>query len=387
MLGSVVAEEGRVCLDWPAPSNDLLGRPVAIGGYFVYRRMLPQEEYERPLNAAAVADTSLRGHCGQPYGAAYFYTVRATALAKPRIEGPPADEAGILYRDVYPPAAPARLDALSEAKLVRLVWDPVGVGRPRRLSRVRAEDEGPPAALTEKPITDTFFTDETVPEGKRYRYTVRAVDRPGNLSAALARGRRRAVLTRAAAPVNSRPCSRRASPRWPAAETTSSSSRPTGGSSSAEDRARLALVCRRGTVGRRGRRALPVAVGTGSPAARLLQLRRRARVLLRQRDALRRPLRRDARARRGRGARDRDGLGRDPGARRQGERHASSSGAAAVRGSRSRSPARVFRRRRTPMYVGVPHLVVFVGAISRRSRSIGWRRRCAGTRTCPTAPT
>ena len=173
VLGSVVAQEGKVCLDWTAPSSDLLGRPIAVGGYFVYRRMLPQEEYERPLNAAAVSDTSFVD-TAVSHGAAYFYTVRATALAKPRIEGPPSDEAGILYRDVYPPAAPARLDALTEAKLVRLVWDPSTSADVAGYLVYRAVDEGPPAALMEKPISDTFFTDENVPEGKRSRYTVRA---------------------------------------------------------------------------------------------------------------------------------------------------------------------------------------------------------------------
>ena len=103
-------------------------------------------------------------------------------LTPSQVEGPPSDEAGILYRDVYPPAAPARLDALTEAKLVRLVWDPSTSADVAGYLVFRAVDEAPPAPLTEKPITDTFFTDEHVPEGKRSRYTVRAVDAHGNLS-------------------------------------------------------------------------------------------------------------------------------------------------------------------------------------------------------------
>ncbi|HEY7113127.1 MAG TPA: hypothetical protein VIA45_09375 [Thermoanaerobaculia bacterium] len=180
-LGAVSAEEGKVCLDWTAPSDDMLGRPVAVGGYFVYRRQLPQEEYERPLNAAAVANTSFVD-TAVSHGASYFYTVRATALGKPRIEGPPSDEGAIVYRDVYPPAAPARLDALTEANLVRLVWDPSPSPDVAGYMVYRAVDEGPPAPITEKAVTDTFFTDEHVPEGKRSRYTVRAVDGHGNLS-------------------------------------------------------------------------------------------------------------------------------------------------------------------------------------------------------------
>src|SRR5262249_57908625 len=139
----------------------------------------PQDEYERPLNAAAVSDTSFVDSTVS-HGAAYFYTVRATALGKPRVEGPPSEEAGILYRDVYPPAAPARLDVLTAAKLVRLVSDPSPSPDVAGYIVYRAVDEGPAQPLTEKPVTDTFWTDPNVPEGKRSRYTVRAVDRHGN---------------------------------------------------------------------------------------------------------------------------------------------------------------------------------------------------------------
>ncbi len=137
VIGEVAAEEGRICLEWSAPEKDLLGRPVEIGGYFVYRRALPQEEYGAALNRVPVTATSFVD-TAVGYGASYFYTVRATVPAKPRVEGPPAEEAAILYRDVYPPPAPARLDALSEASLVRLVWDPgagAGSGGLPRLSR------------------------------------------------------------------------------------------------------------------------------------------------------------------------------------------------------------------------------------------------------------
>ena len=40
MLQPVIAEEGRLCLEWEAPETDVLGEPAAIGGYRVYRRAL-----------------------------------------------------------------------------------------------------------------------------------------------------------------------------------------------------------------------------------------------------------------------------------------------------------------------------------------------------------
>jgi len=168
VIGQLEAEEGRICLEWAAPEKDLLGRPAALGGYFVYRRALPQEEYEAPLNPTPIASTSYVD-TAVGYGATYFYTLRAIPQGKPRIEGPPAEEAVIAYRDVYPPPAPARLDALSEATLVRLVWDPSAASDVVGYLVFRAEGDGPPVNLTEKPVADTFYTDPSVPAGKRYR--------------------------------------------------------------------------------------------------------------------------------------------------------------------------------------------------------------------------
>src|SRR6185295_20310961 len=99
VLGEILAEEGRVCIEWTAPDKDLLDRPATPGGYFVYRRALPQEEYESPLNAAPVRGTSYID-TAVSNGSAYFYTVRATVADKPSIEGPPAEEASTVYRDV-----------------------------------------------------------------------------------------------------------------------------------------------------------------------------------------------------------------------------------------------------------------------------------------------
>jgi predicted phage tail protein len=36
--------------------------------------------------------------------------------------------------------------------------------------------------MNDQPLTDPFFTDKTVKPGRRYRYTVRSIDRAGNMS-------------------------------------------------------------------------------------------------------------------------------------------------------------------------------------------------------------
>lgn len=175
-------QEGRVCLEWLAADRDVLGRPVEVGGYEVYRRILPQEEYESPLNAKPVTGTTYIDTTA-PYGLPLVYTLRATLAKNPKVEGLPAEELAFLYRDVYPPAPPSRLDALSEGNLVRLVWAPVDAADLAGYVVYRAEADAAPARLTREPVADPFFTDDTAKQGSRYRYTVRSIDRAGNQSA------------------------------------------------------------------------------------------------------------------------------------------------------------------------------------------------------------
>lgn len=181
VITSVTPEDGRICLEWQVPATDLLGRPAAVGGYRVYRRTLPDEEYTAPLNADPVTDTVFVDTTA-PYGGRHVYTVRATLAGKPKVEGVPAEEVGVDYRDVFPPAAPSRLDALPEGNLVRLIWEPVPAADLAGYVVFRAEGDGAPSRLTPQPVTETFFSDTTVTPGRRYRYTVVAVDAAGNAS-------------------------------------------------------------------------------------------------------------------------------------------------------------------------------------------------------------
>jgi hypothetical protein len=177
---SITPEEGRICLDWLPPETDMTGKPARIGGYKVYRRQLSDDAYDAPLTPSPLSGTSYVD-TSAPYAGPLVYTVRATLPGKPRIEGLPAIEAAIDYRDVYPPPAPRRLDALSEGRIVRLAWDPVPASDLAGYLVYRAEGDGAPVQLTPQPIKESFMTDEAVKPGTRYRYTVRAIDTTGNL--------------------------------------------------------------------------------------------------------------------------------------------------------------------------------------------------------------
>lgn len=181
-ITSVAPEEGRICLEWTAPATDLLGRPATVGGYRVYRRTLPDEEYGAPLNADPITG-SVYVDTTAPYGGNHVYTVRATLAGKPKVEGVPAPEVGVDYRDVFPPAAPSRLDALPEGTQVRLVWEPVTAPDLAAYIVYRAEEGVAPIPLVGG-TNQTFFTDLLVVPRHRYRYTVVAVDTAGNRSPA-----------------------------------------------------------------------------------------------------------------------------------------------------------------------------------------------------------
>lgn len=178
---TVTPEEGRICLEWLAPEKDLLRRPAKVGGYFVYRRFLSDEDYRDPLNPAPLPGTCYVDTAAS-YGSTLVYTIRATLLDKPKVEGAPAVEAGIDYRDVFPPPAPSRLEALSEGVLVRLVWDPVAASDLAGYLVFRGEGQAQAARLNKDPIQGSFFTDASVVPRRRYRYSVRAVDKAGNVS-------------------------------------------------------------------------------------------------------------------------------------------------------------------------------------------------------------
>ena len=176
----VTPEQGKVSLEWQPVEADVSGKPLTPGGYRVYRRILPAEEYGAPLNPEPVTETSFVDTTA-PYGD-LVYTLRATHPEKSHVEGLPASEVTLSYRDVFPPPAPARVDVLPEGDLVRVLWDPVPAADLAGYLVFRAEGDGPAAALTPQPITDTVFTDESARSGVRYRYSVAAVDTAGNRS-------------------------------------------------------------------------------------------------------------------------------------------------------------------------------------------------------------
>jgi fibronectin type 3 domain-containing protein len=177
------AAPAQVCLEWRPPEKDLSGAPVEIAGYRVYRRLVSEPDYGAPLNAEPVATADF-SDTSAAYGSTYVYTVTAVAKDRPKAEGPPAIQYGIEYRDVFPPPAVARVDALPEEHRVRLSWTAVEARDLAEYRIFRSEGDAAPGLLAKTPADRTEFDDETVSPGRTYRYTVMAVDKNGNVGAA-----------------------------------------------------------------------------------------------------------------------------------------------------------------------------------------------------------
>jgi hypothetical protein len=161
----------------PAPGSP----PLA--GYLIYRRDPKSREWGEPLalvppEVDRFLDESAR------IGESYVYTVTAALSREPRVESALASAREVIFRDAFPPPAPAGLVGLPEAGRVRLLWEPsraadvVGYRVYRRTATTAME------RLTPEPVGRTEYLDEAVTAGTVYRYRITAIDQSGNESAA-----------------------------------------------------------------------------------------------------------------------------------------------------------------------------------------------------------
>jgi hypothetical protein len=171
-------EENRVCLDWWPPAAMLDGaKPVVVAGYAVYRREAGDEEYDEKPLGVVIGGTTYVDETVRP-DRMYVYTVCAAPVAQlPLILGPPADQAPVSTRDVFPPPAPEGVLVLVESGGTRLVWNP-SLAPDLASYRVYRLDGDARLRLADG-LKDPLFFDG----GQKGRaYGVTAVDKAGNES-------------------------------------------------------------------------------------------------------------------------------------------------------------------------------------------------------------
>jgi hypothetical protein len=193
--------EGGIQLNWAAPDKTSGGEPLCqIQEFHVYRGELDGVSaaaaskdmaqavwVSRPLQLAATAAPEFLD-TGFDYGKTYAYLVRSVVVAEGvQRESGDSQVDIVTPRDTFPPAAPQGVIAAvipgsaAGSLVVDLSWS-INVEADLAGYRLyRSEQEGTPGQLLMPDLLPTpAYRDNSVSSGKRYWYTVTAVDRAGN---------------------------------------------------------------------------------------------------------------------------------------------------------------------------------------------------------------
>jgi hypothetical protein len=112
-------------------------------------------------------------------GARYQYVI--LGIGGSNRQSLPSEAVEFVPKDVFPPAVPMGLTAISGDRSVTLSWSRSPDDDLEGYNIFRAVDDGALQPLTQH-VTLPAFTDTTVEAGRRYRYAVSAVDKSGNES-------------------------------------------------------------------------------------------------------------------------------------------------------------------------------------------------------------
>jgi hypothetical protein len=168
--------ETAVVVDWKAPAD----APPGLT-FNVYRADDPMQ----PVNLAPVTTTTFE-FAAMTFGTEYCFSLRSVAaVGVVPIEGALSGEACVTPRDVFAPAAPVRLDAVPTPGQISLIWEANTEKDLAGYLVLRGDaPDGPLQPITQAPISETTYRDETVKPGARYVYAIVAVDsaQPPNAS-------------------------------------------------------------------------------------------------------------------------------------------------------------------------------------------------------------
>lgn len=187
-----VIKEG-VVLSW---TGDLVSIAPADVHYVyrVYRRVDGSNEQVLAGEAPAGSQTSFTvTDSSIEWEKTYFYRAEAVTLiqrpnrATLEVEGDDTPEIKVFADDVFPPVVPAELQAVfsgpGQKAFIDLVWAPVTDADLAGYNVYRREEGTSPVKLNGELVKTPAYRDENVSSGKKYFYSVSAVDVRGNESA------------------------------------------------------------------------------------------------------------------------------------------------------------------------------------------------------------
>ncbi len=176
--------DSSILVTWDAASTRMDGsRYEGFVGYNVYRGTEQGRYDETPLNKEPLRTTSYKD-TAVVINKTYYYMVRsADSPAPPWKESVDSAEVSAVPKKLTPPEAPTGLTVVPGVGRIFLTWNE---NKERDLAGYlvhRSEKSGRDyERLTDKPLTRTTYSDETVKPRITYYYVVTAVDKYGNES-------------------------------------------------------------------------------------------------------------------------------------------------------------------------------------------------------------
>lgn len=169
-------------LAWTPPSGNADGStPARLDGYNIIRAEPGgafRKVVEVPAGAVSYEDRDFE------FGRRYVYLVRAFVRGGGGlVESADSERAEVAAEDVFAPAVPSEVTAVSGVGMVSLTW--TAVAEPDLAGYVvwRREAASGFVRLSREPVRETFFNDASAVAGRDYIYAVSAVDLRGNESA------------------------------------------------------------------------------------------------------------------------------------------------------------------------------------------------------------
>jgi hypothetical protein len=120
------------------------------------------------------------------YRATLVTVVSGPGKPEVEVEGDDTPAAQVFAHDVFPPAVPSGLQAVfsgvGQSPFVDLVWSPNTEADLAGYNIFRHEAGGQPARLNSEPVKAPAFRDPNVQPGRKYFYSVSAIDERSNES-------------------------------------------------------------------------------------------------------------------------------------------------------------------------------------------------------------
>jgi len=181
-----------VVLDWTSETLPALSPP----GRFVYRvyrrqagdqqKMLVSELPVASEGRLSLTDSSIEWQKTYEYHTESVTLVAQEGKPDVQVEGDDSPEVKVFADDIFPPAVPSGLQAVfsgpGQQPFIDLVWAPDTDVDLNGYNVYRREEGTEPVKLNAEPLKTPAYRDGSVAAGKRYLYSVSAVDVRGNES-------------------------------------------------------------------------------------------------------------------------------------------------------------------------------------------------------------